>query len=236
MTDELQRFSETLFGAVFGRMLIREGVTTEKNPIGYSNDPHDPGGETVFGIARNKHPNCAVFTVLDMECRLACTVGRKFDPKMAPARAIERMRERAADFYFGEFWRRTGAHMWGEMFPTLAELLFDCAVNQGSELQVRFLQTGINTLNRGYRAETGGESLFPNLRPDGRFGMKTNGALGTLVAHDGLLPTEERLIKLCVGQQIARYIQLCERDEKFERYIRGWLDHRIHVELPQFGE
>jgi len=69
---------------------------------GYSADPHDPGGETKFGISKRAYPQ------LDIK---ALTI------------------EQARDIYFKDYWVAAGCeHVADE---AMAILMFDCAVNQG---------------------------------------------------------------------------------------------------------
>jgi lysozyme family protein len=77
---------------------------------GYVNDPHDPGGETKFGISRRAYPHLPIaqLTIED-------------------ARAL----------YHRDYWRRAGCE---RLPPTLAIALFDCAVNQGVGRAKRLLQ------------------------------------------------------------------------------------------------
>lgn len=69
---------------------------------GYVNDPHDPGGETKYGISKRAYPD------LDIENLTL---------------------EQAKDIYLRDYWGPAGCG--AAMDDALATLLFDCAVNQG---------------------------------------------------------------------------------------------------------
>jgi len=69
---------------------------------GYSADPHDPGGETKFGISKRAYPQ------LDIK---ALTI------------------EQARDIYFKDYWLAAGCGYIAD--ESMAILVFDCAVNQG---------------------------------------------------------------------------------------------------------
>ena len=69
---------------------------------GYVNDPHDPGGETKFGISKRAYPN---------EDIKALTI------------------ERARELYLRDYWLAAGCDQIAD--EAMAMLLFDCAVNQG---------------------------------------------------------------------------------------------------------
>lgn len=76
---------------------------------GYSNDPNDPGGETMFGISKRAYPN------LDIK---ALTLD--------DARAI----------YLRDYWRPAGCDQIED--DALAILVFDAAVNQGVTRALKF--------------------------------------------------------------------------------------------------
>ena len=89
-------------------VLTWEGVTP-KNPTGFSDDPKDPGGVTVFGLAQRSHPTVNVRTLT-----------------LAQARTI----------YQAEYWKGSGAD--GLTWP-LCLVHFDCAVNQGVSVAQQIL-------------------------------------------------------------------------------------------------
>jgi lysozyme family protein len=69
---------------------------------GYSADPHDPGGETKFGISKRAYPS------LDIK-----------------ALTIEQVR----GIYLRDYWLGAGCDRVAD--DAMAILMFDCAVNQG---------------------------------------------------------------------------------------------------------
>ena len=77
---------------------------------GYIIDPHDPGGETKYGISKRAYPLEDV-------------------PNLT--------RERAVYLYERDYWR---ACKCAELPPALALLVFDTAVNQGPDVAIRLLQ------------------------------------------------------------------------------------------------
>lgn len=78
---------------------------------GYVNDPHDPGGETIYGISRRHHPE-------------AWKDGK-------PTKKL------AAEIYRRMYWERLRC---SELPAAVAVLVFDGAINQGRSDSVRFLQ------------------------------------------------------------------------------------------------
>jgi len=77
---------------------------------GYVNDPHDPGGETNYGISKRAYPHLNI-------------------PALTPAEA------RA--IYYRDYWLRTQSE---RLPASLAIAVFDCAVNQGTGRAKRLLQ------------------------------------------------------------------------------------------------
>lgn len=80
---------------------------------GYVNDPHDPGGETKYGISKRAYPN---------EDIAALTL------------------ERAKAIYRADYWDRLRAD---ELPPEIVLPLFDFAVNSGIKQAVTSLQRAI---------------------------------------------------------------------------------------------
>lgn len=77
---------------------------------GYVNDPHDPGGETKYGISKRAHPKEDI-----AELTLA----------------------RAKEIYKIDYWY--SAHC-DAVAPNLRLAVFDCAVNQGVKTAIKLLQ------------------------------------------------------------------------------------------------
>ena len=81
-----------------------------------TNDPHDPGGLTKWGISKRAHPEVDIQALT---------------------------REGAAAIYRSDYWLPTGCE---ELPPAVAVVLFDSAVNQGASTAVKLLQfsVGVN--------------------------------------------------------------------------------------------
>lgn len=81
---------------------------------GYVNDPADPGGETIYGIARRDHPDMWADGPPTLEAAMAR--------------------------YEDQYWRASGANRLPEPYDLL---VFDSAVNQGAHAAVSILQRGL---------------------------------------------------------------------------------------------
>ena len=83
---------------------------------GYVNDPHDPGGETKYGISKRAYPEVDI-GALTKSC--------------------------AKKIYKADYW---DACRCSELPENLRLIVFDCAVNQGVAMATKFLQRcfGVN--------------------------------------------------------------------------------------------
>lgn len=80
---------------------------------GYSNDTNDPGGETKFGISKRAYPDLDIANLT---------------------------REKAAELYRTDYF---DACKCGQLPAPLAMLVFDAAVNQGTDAAIRMLQDAL---------------------------------------------------------------------------------------------
>ncbi len=88
---------------------------------GFSNDPRDAGGETMYGITR----------------RTAAENGYTGDMKSIPMPLVE-------DIYRRRYWE--GLDVIDKVNPQIANYVFDIGVNRGPVVSRRMLQTAINKL------------------------------------------------------------------------------------------
>jgi lysozyme family protein len=114
---------------------------------GYSNNPADPGGETMWGITATT-------------ARAHAYVGPMRDMPRAAARAI----------YQTAFWELVHLDQVDVFSPKIAEELFDTGVNCGVGVPVPFLQRCLNAFNRQGRD-------YPDVPVDGLAGARTIDAL-----------------------------------------------------------
>lgn len=99
------------FDEVFDRTIGHEG--------GYSLDPHDPGGETNWGISKKSYPKLII---------------------------KELTREDAKNIYFRDFWNEI--KMDG-LPDSVTYQLFDFAVNSGIQTAIRYFQRALNVADDG---------------------------------------------------------------------------------------
>jgi lysozyme family protein len=115
-----------------------------------SNHPLDPGGQTVCGIARNRHPNWEGWQIIDQ----GGTVPN----------------EMVALFYKVNFWDIINGDRLAALSLDVAIEVFDTAVNISPRRAGGILQEGLNLLNRNGQ-------IYPDLLQDGKIGDITIGAL-----------------------------------------------------------
>ena len=172
---------------------------------GYSSDPDDFGGETYRGISRKYHPSWPGWDTID---------NYKGESGFPSSLSSNRELDYFVEFFYKEhFWDK----LLGDDNPSqvIAEEMFDNAVNMGISRSVKFLQTGLNVLNRT-------EKNYDNLTVDGRIGQNTLKALEKLLTVSN--KEEVYLYKVINILQGYHYISVSLSSESQERFMRGWLN------------
>lgn len=162
----------------------------------FSNHPDDPGGATRYGITR--------------------TVARQND-YYGPMSQFPI--DLARDIYRRDYWYAAGCDYLVKWYPPLAGEVFEASVNLGVVRVVRYLQMGLNALNRQERD-------WQNITVDGAFGPKTTNTVNLCQRErgkDGL----DVLRKVVNGCQLYHYLTLAQDDSKFESFFFGWVLQRI---------
>jgi lysozyme family protein len=130
-----------------------EGVLDREG--GYTNNPADPGGATMWGITE----------------RVARANGYT-----GPMNALPR--ETAKGIYFNQYVRKPGFSAVMAVSERIAEELVDTGVNMGPAVASIFFQQALNTFNnQGHD--------YPDVKVDGDVGPATVGALKALLAKRG---------------------------------------------------
>ena len=126
--------------------------------------------------------------------------------------------EFAVDHYRRKFWNP----ILGDAITDqeVAYELFDTAVNCGIGTTIKFIQRALNALNiKG--------TLWADIKADGWLGGATLGALNSALAS-------RPWMRLCIlraidSLQAVRYINLAEKNQKFETFLPGWIRARCGV-------
>ena len=173
---------------------------------GYVFDPDDAGGETYRGVARRYHPGWPGWEIIDQLKKQAET-RRQLNKLLGEDSGLQ---QQIRNFYKQHYWDRFQGDAVGSQ--ELAEELFDTGVNMGVHRAVRFLQEGLNLLNRN-------QKNFKDILEDGKSGSGTLGALNNYLAKD----PPEHLLKIMNVLQGMHYIEYMRKSPTQEKYARGWL-------------
>lgn len=165
----------------------------------YSNNPSDPGGETMWGVTR----------------RTALSVGYNGSMRDMP-------RASAVAIYRKLYYENPGFNLIGDVSPVIAAELFDTGVNIGTSLPARWLQEWLNVLN-----DLG--TLYSDIIVDGRIGPATVTALRGLIQKRGKDEAETVILRGLNADQACRYKALCLQKESFETFAWGWLRARVSM-------
>ena len=167
----------------------------------YSNDKDDKGGETVFGIARNIHPDLKLWVIVDSFKQSEYFLNLIGNDK--------HLFDLVSDFYFEEFWKPLHCDIFP---PSIAAELFESAVNIGLESEIRILQKTLNLLNKN-------EGRYSDIKIDGIFGQITLRTCNFYFDNY----SSKLFFKVLNIYQAFHYISLMENNPVYEKYI-GWFE------------
>lgn len=197
------------FNESFEKILQHEG--------GYSNDPADRGGETVFGISRVFHPDWKGWKVLS---KIKESVKSEFynDPKKYIVGNFA-MWDLVKEFYMDKFWIKLHLDSFDQQ---VANEIFDTSVNQGLLSGPTYFQQALNRLNRQERD-------YENIEVDGDIGHQTISAYKALIKTERFRYRDrDKIIKVLLKwmnyYQMKRYDNIMEHDEEQELFAFGWTD------------
>ena len=171
---------------------------------GFVDDPDDRGGATNKGITYRTFKEWAK-EALDVE------------PTIDNLKALSR--DDAIKIYKAGYWDRIKLDRIAAIDAGVALELFDTGVNTGTATAVEFLQRLLNVLNnRG--------ADYADIEVDGGVGDITVGALQAFADRRGQEGLDVLVTALnCL--QGAHYVELAERKPKQEKFLYGWLRHRV---------
>lgn len=179
---------------------------TRKFEGGYHNasgaNSADRGGETFKGIARKIWPNWIGWREVDrMKLQAGFPGNAERDPNL---------KNLADQFYKTNFW---DALKLDEIrAQSIANEMFDTAVNMGVSTAAKMLQDALNFANRRGR-------LFANLAVDGVIGR------ASITAINGLNDKDTAFIFNVLNVlQGYRYFNIAKVDESQEDFARGWFE------------
>lgn len=139
---------------------------------GYINDPNDPGGQTKYGISKRAYPNVDIANLT---------------------------LEGAKEIYQRDYWDKLKL---SAVSPTIAEEIFEQAVNLGGTQAVLHVQQALMIL---------GKPVYV----DGIMGPQTITAMGGVYERD--------LLKVLNGLQFMKYWDIASNNPSQKKFFRGWL-------------
>lgn len=131
---------------IINEIIAREVGPNPIEPGGYTDDPDDPGGKTIWGVTE----------------ATARAHGYAGEMREMPRRTAERI-------YSAGFWGPIRGGELAALSHPLAAEVADTAVNCGPGRAIRWLQEALNALNDH-------EQLYPDIAVDGAAGPATVGA------------------------------------------------------------
>jgi len=187
----------------------------------YDNNPHDTGGQTVYGIARKSNPNWEGWKLVDdllgNDTRRTANNTKKIED------ASEILMLYVERLYKQRYWNvnnldsvaATGSYKLGEK-------LFDVGVNMGPGQAAKFLQEALNCLNASEKP----------LIVDGGLGALT---LAALAKYGGTSSRRSRtvsevdnvIIKTINGLQFEKYHRIIKNNPVQKAFFFGWINRRI---------
>jgi lysozyme family protein len=171
----------------------------------YANKKDDTGGETWKGIARNFHPDWSGWKIID-RFKPLCKSIDELNDTLSRSKELE---VAVQSFYKQDFWGLLDK----VNSQSLAEEIFDCAVNCGQGTAGKAIQEVLNVMNnRG--------DLWADIPEDGGIGPKTvetiNKALVALKSRNNLLQ------KLFLARRVNYHIDISKKREANEQFMLGW--------------
>jgi len=166
---------------------------------GYSNNPADRGGATMWGITE----------------QVARAYGYAGD--MASLR-----RATAVEIYRKRYWTGVGFDAVAAVVPAVAAEMFDCGVNMGPAVAGTFLQRALNVLNR-----QGVD--YPDVVADGAVGALTIAALKAYRLRRPDAEGAAVLLWVIRALRATRYIDIAERNPTQEAFEYGWIARQVRM-------
>ncbi len=184
---------------------------TLKHEGGYADIPGDTGGETYKGISRKWYPDWPGWLIID-DLKQTHS-GSALNKALSNSKPLD---QRVQEFYISERWEPLRCAEIDSQ--AVVNELFDTSVLMSKKWATRFLQRALNVLNQN-------QAFYPDITVDGRMGP------GTLRTTKDCLSVnnESLLVKIMDGLELARFINIMDKDPTQEKFARGWITHRISI-------
>lgn len=189
------------FKKALHKTLIAEGS--------FTNDPDDTGGQTIFGIARNKHPLWDGWKLFDKILKMHNLLS-KINDKSKWERITKICKNNSSflklveNFYRIKFWDKLRCDDF--LTQEIAESTFDYGVNAGQKTSAKALQTVVGA------------------GVDGMIGPKSIGALNKYNIENSTIDFHIKFFLV----KVRRYYRITKRRSKNRKYIFGWTSRSFH--------
>ena len=164
---------------------------------GYSDNPNDPGGETIYGITR----------------AVARVNGYNGDMRSMP-------RSIAVSIYLDQYFLRPKFNAVADLSASIADELTDTGVNMGTAKAATFLQVALNAFNLD-------QKFYRDITVDGGVGNETLAALHSYLLKRGSEGEAVMLKALNCQQGAAYLDLARLNPAKFENFVYGWIKERV---------
>ena len=182
---------------IIRNIISREGI--------YSNDKHDSGGETVYGISRVYFPTDPIWKRVD-------ALKKKKGKLIDLIKADTSIRKMAEARYLAIF----KSYGLDQLPLSTADLVFDTFVNIGFTRGSRLVQTVCNSLN--FNNKYGSD-----LSIDGSFGKLSKERLIKIVKDN-----KDHFEKGLLGLRDGHYVLTAAQHSKNRKFTKGWLNRRVN--------
>ncbi|NCD71058.1 glycoside hydrolase family 108 protein [Mucilaginibacter agri] len=167
---------------------------TMGNEGGYANNPHDAGGETYKGVAKNFWPHWEGWSIIDpIIAKKPASINQALNAN-APLQTM------ILSFYKANFWDTESLDNIKDQ--QIANQLFDIAVNMGTGIASRFLQQAVNKLS-----------------PDK---LKVDGQIGSLSISAANAEDAEDLYNTICQLRRGRYEAIIQSNPSQQRFANSW--------------
>lgn len=175
----------------------------------YSNDPHDLGSETVYGITRKYDGSHKLWYVVD-ELKQILQDKQFYNIDILRNRIKES--DKIQQLVYNNYEMKWKKYRLNEFPFELSSQLFDIIINCGEYNAIKMLQYSLNAFN--YRYQFG-----EDLDIDGQFGENTINFLKEAI-NNGYI---DNIIESLVSLRIHHYIRISNLNKTQRKFINGWI-------------
>lgn len=183
---------------------------------GYVNDPRDPGGETIFGVARKMNPQWSGWHIVD---EIAKQFGRGTPRFIKEVESNGQLKALAKNLFIVRYW--TPVHA-GQFPDEIGIFLFDSAIHHGPFMAMKLLQAAVNNFHNKHKIPV-----------DGYFGPITKTNVWEIY---GKRVEYNKLIEECLRERWKFMKAIYNSNpKKWERFINGFRNRIYNLSLFLLG-